>query len=150
MTAEVAIGAARPHTPRVKLAWLFALLAVAACDGTPIGQPAGDNNYDDPDDPGNPGIGSGGPDASGDANGRPCTAARDCPAAFVCAYAIANGCQAAGECLPYVMSDTGTCDAGFACGCDDAAVQLCAPTGYAPIPVQSATACGAEVDGGDE
>ena len=134
----------------MKLAWLFALLAVAACDAQPIGLPAGSNNYDDPDDPGHPGVVSGGPDASGDAYGRPCTAARDCPAAFVCAYAIASGCQAAGQCLPYASSDTGTCDAGLGCGCDDASVQLCAPDGYAPKPVQSANACGATDDGGDQ
>ena len=149
----VALAPRRIHTHRVKLAWL-ALLAVpavalaAACADQPIGDPAGSNNYDDPDDPGHPGISSGGPDASGDAYGKPCTAPRDCPAAFTCAYSIASACGAAGECLPY---DGGAaCDAAVACGCDQTDVVLCAPEGYAPKPVASASACGAPAGAGTD
>ena len=138
----------------MKIAWLALLLAApaaalaAACVDQPIGDPAGSNNYDDPDDPGNPGISSGAPDASGDAYGKPCTAARDCPAAFTCAYSIASACSAAGQCLPY---DGGAaCDAAVACGCDQTDVVLCAPEGFAPKPVASASACGAQLDAGTD
>ena len=128
----------------MKLAWLLPLvLLLPACGpDKPIGQPAGSNNFDDPDDPGHPGVVSGAPDASGDAYGRACVAARDCPAAFVCAYAVASACTAGGICLPY---DGGaSCDAGVACGCDDTDVVLCAPDGYAPKPVQSTSSCAAD------
>ena len=126
----------------VKTAWLLPLLLFACGPSAPIGDPAGSNNFDDPDDPGNSGQNSGAPDASGDAVGRFCTAPRDCPATFVCAYPIADTCGASGRCLPF---DTTTCgNAPFACGCDDTAVQLCAPSGFAPKPVASANPC----DGG--
>lgn len=126
----------------MKTAWLLPLLLVAACGpDKPIGLPAGSNNFDDPDDPGQSGQNSSGPDAAADANGRFCTAARDCPASFVCAYPVADTCGAAGRCLPF---DTQTCDAGVACGCDNTAVQLCAPSGYAPKPIASTDPC----DGG--
>ena len=126
----------------VKTAWLLPVLLLACGPDTPIGNPAGSNNFDDPDDPGNSGQNSGSPDASGDANGRFCTAPRDCPATFVCAYPVADTCGASGRCLPF---DTTKCgDAGVACGCDNTAVQLCAPSGYAPKPVASPDAC----DGG--
>jgi hypothetical protein len=117
---------------------------IACGPSTPIGDPAGSNNFDDPDDPGNSGQNSGAPDAAGDAVGRFCTAARDCPAAFVCAYPVADTCGASGRCLPF---DTNTCGANapYACGCDGkTAVQLCAPSGFAPKPVVSAGPC----DGG--
>jgi hypothetical protein len=113
---------------------------IACGPSTPIGDPAGSQNYDDPDDPGNSGDNSSGPDAAGDANGRFCTAARDCPAAFVCAYPVADTCGAAGRCLPF---DTSTCDAGVGCGCDNTAVQLCAPSGYAPKAIASTSPCDA-------
>jgi hypothetical protein len=123
----------------VKTAWLLPILLIACGPSTPIGDPAGSNNFDDPDDPGNSGQNSGGPDASGDANGRFCTAPRDCPAAFVCAYPITDACGASGRCLPY---DTNSCgNAPFACGCTNTPVQLCAPTGYAPKPVVSGSPC---------
>jgi hypothetical protein len=133
----------------VRLASLVALFVVGACTQQPIGLPAGSNNYDDPDDPGHPGIASGAPDASGDAYGRFCVSARDCPAAFVCAYAIADSCGAVGQCLPY----TGyvTCDAGTACGCDGTDVLLCAPDGYAPNQaVQSTSPCAVTPDAGSD
>lgn len=127
---------------RVKLAYLLALVFTAACADKPIGLPAGSNNYDDPDDPGHPGIGSGGPDASGDAYGRACVAARDCPAAFVCAYDLDAGCAAeGGVCLPYGDGGSIECDAAVACGCDGTDVMLCAPPGFAPAAVQSSAAC---------
>lgn len=126
----------------MKTAWLLPLLLLACGPDAPIGDPAGSNNYDDPDDPGNSGQNSGAPDAAGDANGRFCTAPRDCPAAFVCAYPVADTCGAAGRCLPF---DTNSCaDAGIACGCDNTAVPLCAPSGFAPKPIASTSAC----DGG--
>jgi len=127
----------------VRLAYLLALIVVGGCSESTIGQPAGDNNYDDPDDPGNPGENSSAPDASGDAYGRFCVAARDCPADMVCAYPIADLCGAAGRCLPYDASDVG-CDAGLACGCDGTEVAMCAPEGYAPKPISSTSPC----DGG--
>ena len=127
----------------VKTAWLLPLLLIACGPDAPIGDPAGSNNFDDPDDPGQSGQNSSGPDGATDANGKACTAPRDCPASFVCAYPIASACGAGGRCLPF---DTTTCDAGVAnaCGCDNSAVPLCAPSGYAPKPVSSAGPC----DGG--
>ena len=66
---------------------------------------------------------------------------RDCPAAFVCAYSIDQGCSAdGGVCLPF---DVEGCDASLACGCDDTEVMLCAPPGYAPKAVKSPNACNA-------
>jgi hypothetical protein len=127
---------------RVNRALLLFVLLASSCVSHPIGTPAGDNNYDDPDDPGDPGQGNGGPDGSIDAYGQFCVAARDCPAAFVCAYPIADLCGGAGRCLPY--DPDGGCTAPNACGCNNTTVQLCAPTGYAPVPIQSQTAC----DGG--
>jgi hypothetical protein len=116
----------------VRLASLLALIIVAGCTQAPIGQPAGSNNYDDPYDPGNPGQNSSGPpDAGGDASGRFCVAARDCPATMVCAYPVADLCGAAGRCLPYDASPSG-CTAPVACGCDGTNVPMCAPDGYAP------------------
>jgi hypothetical protein len=123
----------------VRAAYLLPLLFIACGPDTPIGQPAGSNNFDDPDEPGQTGQNSSGPDGGGDANGAPCTAPRDCPAAFVCAYPIADTCGAAGRCMPF---DTTTCaDAGLACGCDNTPVTLCAPPGYAPKPIASTTEC---------
>jgi len=124
----------------VKTAWLLPLFLLATGCGPdkPIGDPAGSNNFDDPDDPGHSGQQSGAPDAGGDAYGRFCTAARDCPAAFVCAYPVADTCGAAGRCLPF---DTTTCNAPVACGCDNTPVQLCAPSGYAPKPIATTSEC---------
>jgi hypothetical protein len=122
----------------VKVAYLLPLLLVCCGPDKPIGDPAGSNNFDDPDDPGQSGQNSTGPDASGDASGRFCTAARDCPAVFVCAYPVADTCGAAGRCLPF---DTQTCSAGYGCGCDGTPVRLCAPSGYAPKPVASSSPC---------
>ena len=119
-------------------------MVVAGCSQSIIGDPAGSNNYDDPDDPGNPGVTSGAPDATGDAYGRFCIAARDCPATMVCAYPIADTCGAAGRCLPYVSSPAG-CDASLACACDGTEVAMCAPDGYAP---NKAIASTAPCDGG--
>lgn len=129
------------------------LLVVISCGPTtPIGQPAGDNNYDDPDQPGQEGI-STGSDAAVDANGTPCVAARDCPAAFLCSYALsgdATTCGLKGVCLPY--APPAICEAGVACGCDNSEVLLCAPAGYAPAPIQSLGACdgGAANDAGSD
>jgi len=128
----------------VRLASLLALIVVAGCNESVIGEPAGSNNYDDPDDPGNPGISSGAPDASGDAYGRFCVAARDCPATMVCAYPVADGCGASGRCLPYDASPAG-CNAPLACGCDGTEVPMCAPDGYAP---NKAVASTSPCDGG--
>jgi hypothetical protein len=114
-------------------------LLVACGPDKPIGDPAGSNNFDDPDDPGNPGQSKGTPDAGSDANGRFCTAPRDCPSTFVCAYPIADACGASGRCLPY---DANTCgNAPVACGCDNAPVQLCAPSGFSPKPIVTTNAC---------
>jgi hypothetical protein len=121
---------------------LLLLLALGACTQKPIGDPAGSNNFDDPFDPGQNGINSGTPDASGDAYGRFCVAPRDCPAAFLCAYPVADLCGATGRCLPYTQPDV--CDAAVACGCDNAPVPMCAPQGYTPHPVRSLGSC----DGG--
>lgn len=119
-------------------------LAALACTQQPIGSPAGDNNFDDPDDPGQTGVSSG-EGGVRDAFGASCVAPRDCPAAFLCSYALPSGgpvCGATGICLPY---DTmAGCDASVACGCDNTEVQLCAPAGYSPAPVQSLGPC----DGG--
>ncbi len=126
----------------MKPAYLLPLLLIACGPDTPIGQPAGSNNFDDPDEPGQSGQNNTAPDASGDANGQACTAARDCPAAFVCAYPIADACGASGRCMPY---DTNACgDAGLACGCDNTTVQMCAPDGYAPKPIASTGACASD------
>ena len=114
---------------------------ILACSQQPIGTPAGSNNYDDPDDPGSPGMNGGSPEG-GDANGQACVAPRDCPAAFLCAYPVANMCAATGRCIPYTAPTDG-CDAAVACGCDNSAVQLCAPSGYAPHAVQSTSPCDA-------
>ncbi len=126
-----------------------AAMVIACGPGTPIGQPAGSNNFDDPDDPGQSGQNNTAPDGSGDANGQACTAPRDCPATFVCAYPIADTCGASGRCLPF---DVNTCgDAGVACGCDSTAVVLCAPPGYAPKPIASTSACeGGVADASDD
>jgi hypothetical protein len=135
----------------VKRVFIFAFALIAACVEHPIGDPAGDQNYDDPDDPGTPGENSGGPDASGDAVGRACVAARDCPATMVCAYSIGSGCAAdGGVCLPFDGgSDPLNCDASLACGCDGTEVMLCAPNGYSPEkPVKSSNACNAPEDAG--
>jgi hypothetical protein len=123
----------------MRVASLIVLFLATACTEHPIGDPAGSNNFDDPDDPGQSGQNSSGPDASGDASGRFCVAARDCPAAFVCAYPIADACGASGRCLPYGIA----CDASAACGCDGTSVPLCAPAGFAPKPVKSESACNA-------
>jgi hypothetical protein len=129
----------------VKLACLLSLLLLT-CSQSKLPDPAGSNNYDDPDDPGN-GMNGTSPEASADANGQPCVAARDCPAAFVCAFPLSDMCTAMGRCLPY---DPTGCDAGFGCGCDDSAVQMCAPSGYAPRPLQSTSACGTLDSGSDQ
>jgi hypothetical protein len=123
----------------VKRAFLLCV-ALVACQGTPIGDPAGSNNYDDPDDPGQSGQNVGN-DGGGDAYGRACLGARDCPAAFMCAYPIANMCTATGECLPYAPQVG--CDASVACACDNTVIGLCAPSGYAPAPVQGVGTCDA-------
>ncbi len=109
----------------------------------PIGLPAGSNNYDDPDDPGQSGQNTGGSDGAIDAYGRACLAARDCPADMACSYPIANGCSAQGSCLPYTTV-TG-CSTQYACGCDGTNVPMCAPPGYALKPVTSLGACDAGV-----
>jgi len=121
-----------------------------ACSEQPIGVPAGDNNYDDPDDPGQNGQGNNGPDAAGDASGRFCVAARDCPANFVCAYSIATACGAAGACMPYIP--TTQCSSSLACGCDGTTTALCAPDGFATKPVSSLGACeaGTSTDAGSD
>ncbi len=118
------------------------MVFLPACVEHPIGQPAGSNNFDDPDDPGQTGQNSSGPDASGDAWGRSCLAARDCPAAYACAYSLAEGCSAdGGVCVPF---DTSTCDASIACGCDDTNILLCNANGYsANQPIKAANACNA-------
>jgi hypothetical protein len=119
----------------------FGAWMALACGDTPIGAPVGDQNYDDPNDPGQTGHNTFAPEA-GDANGKFCVAARDCPATFVCAYSIADACGAAGRCLPYTA--VAGCENNLACACDGTTVDLCAPSGYAAKPVSSVGAC----DGG--
>lgn len=118
------------------------MVFLPACVEHPIGDPAGSNNFDDPDDPGQTGQNSSGPDASGDANGRACRAARDCPAAYACAYSLAEACGAdGGICIPF---NTATCDAAIACGCDNTNILLCTANGYsANQPIKEANACNA-------
>ena len=118
----------------------FGVFMVLACGDTPIGAPVGDQNYDDPNDPGRSGQNNVAPEA-GDANGRACISARDCPVAFVCAYPVADACGATGRCLPYA-TDAGCSD--LACACDGTTVSLCAPPGYATQPVVALGSC----DGG--
>lgn len=129
--------------PAVKTPFVLALsLAAMGCNQAPIGTPAGDNNYDDPDDPGQQGIGTNSDSGVPDAYGKTCVAARDCPAAFLCSYPTAEDaglCSATGQCFPYTM--TSGCDASVACGCSDVEVPLCAPPGFAPSPIQSMGAC---------
>jgi len=138
----------------VKRVLAFSIALLAACVEHPIGDPAGDQNYDDPDDPGSTGDNNSAPDASGDAAGRFCVAARDCPSTMVCAYSIATGCSAdGGICLPFDGgSDPQNCNAPLACGCDGTNVMLCAPAGYSPeTPVASTNACNAPPnDAGDD
>jgi hypothetical protein len=125
-------------------AWLVPLaacLGVANCVDQPIGDPAGSNNYDDPDDPGTPGVVSSAPDAAGDASGRPCLGARDCPAVYLCAYPIDAGCDASGRCI--LNEAAPGCDTDYACACDDTVINMCAPEGYASAPIISIGACGA-------
>jgi len=119
----------------------FGVFMVLACGDTPIGAPVGDQNYDDPSDPGQTGQNNYAPEA-GDANGRACVSARDCPATFVCAYPIADACGATGRCLPY--TPVAGCDSDLACACDGTTVSLCAPSGYAAQPVAAIGSC----DGG--
>ena len=127
----------------IAIATSFGAWMALACSNTPIGAPVGDQNFDDPSDPGQTGQNNVAPEA-GDANGRPCLSARDCPATFVCAYPIAAACGAAGVCLPY--TPVAGCDSNLACACDGTTVNLCAPPGYATTPVASAGAC----DGGTD
>jgi hypothetical protein len=119
----------------------FAGWMVIACSEQPIGAPVGDQNFDDPNDPGQVGNANFAPEA-GDANGRFCVAARDCPAVFVCAYPIADVCGAVGHCMPY--TPVAGCESNFACACDGTDITLCAPAGFATQPVATLGAC----DGG--
>jgi hypothetical protein len=131
------------------VSWASRIAAVAlialACVQSPIGDPAGDNNYDDPDDPGQTGDNSVYPEG-GDAYGQSCVAARDCPADWLCAFPIANGCAATGRCLP--LTATAGCDAMAACACSGTTIDLCAPSGYASKQVSTLGAC-VEDAGGD-
>ena len=128
---------------------ILVLVVIACGPSGPIGQPAGSNNFDDPDQPGQQGVNTGAADAGYDAFGAPCVSARDCPAAFLCSYALADGgnCSPKGVCLPY--TPTAGCDASVACGCDNSEVLLCAPAGYAPAPVQRLGACDGSVPPSD-
>lgn len=124
------------------MGWVFRVGACALCvmcSWQPIGEPAGDENYDDPDDPGNTGQKVFMPEA-GDAVGKACVAARDCPAAFLCSYPIDGGCEAPGQCLPFTAAPG--CDASFMCACDNTIVDTCAPAGYASKQIATDVDCG--------
>jgi hypothetical protein len=111
---------------------------VAACGSGALKPPGSDKNFDDPDDPTNPGevvV----PDASGDGNfvfdgsGKACTKQEDCAAPLRCIFPKALGCGATGTCALY--TDPAGCQSRTACACDGTMVTLCAPDGYAPKPV---------------
>ncbi len=118
-----------------------------ACSDTTLPPPTSDKNYDDPYDPGSSSGNGVFPEGGGDANGRFCTADRDCPDTHRCVFAVDKGCGAAGECQPYTQ--VSGCEANVACGCDGKTVPLCAPEGYAPRPVASSGACAKDAGGGD-
>lgn len=134
------------HKLLIASAVSFAAWMIFACSDTPLGAPVGDQNFDDPNDPGQTGQNNFTPEA-GDAMGKFCVAARDCPAAFVCAYPIADACSASGRCLPY--TPVAGCANNLACACLGTNTTLCAPDGYALVPVAFVGACdgGGAVDG---
>jgi hypothetical protein len=122
--------------------WAFRLGACALlvmCSWQPIGEPAGDENYDDPNDPGQSGQSVFVPEA-GDAVGKSCVAPRDCPADFLCSYPVDGGCEAPGRCLPFTPAPG--CDASFVCACGGSIIDLCAPAGYASKQVATDVDCG--------
>lgn len=127
---------------RIPLFFALGTLLVAACSGDALKSPESDKNFDDPDNPNNPGdvvI----PDASGDGNfrldgsGQGCLKQEDCALPLRCIFPIALGCGSQGVCTFY--TDPAGCQSRMACACDGTIVNLCAPDGYSPKPIGSCT-----------
>jgi|GEM_PF-5145618 len=118
---------------------------VWACGGSGAAPaPKSDTQFDDGEDPGSgpPNRGNR-PDASGDAQGRTCTADRDCPASHKCSYAIGAGCASIGMGVCRTYTAPANCTTSVACSCDPAPrdVPLCTPPGFAPVPVSRVGSC---------
>jgi hypothetical protein len=85
---------------------------------------------------------------AGAAPGSPCIVTSDCVARALCAYPIADGCNAQGVCV--TEDPTCTNNGPVVCACDGTPVGLaCIYTpGYAPAPVLGTTPGCAPFDGG--
>jgi hypothetical protein len=88
-----------------------------------------------------------GPPCNGGA--APCTTSADCDVGLSCAFSVAAGCTAAGQCLdPSLLcqNDAAACRAsGFSCGCDGKPAANVAP-GYAAAPSSGPPPCAAPGD----
>jgi hypothetical protein len=118
------------------------LVVVAACSDKTLKPPASDKNFDDSDDPNMTMMGTtldAATDALPDGQGKACTKTADCSPMLRCIFPIALGCGAPGTCSFY--TDPVGCSTKLACDCTGSDVKLCAPDGFAPVPVKKNGSC---------